>query len=131
MPARSSDRLSLGAARRVALAAQGFGAPRTFAEASKREVRRLIERLGVIQIDSVNVLARAHTLPAFSRLGPYRREDLQALAYAGNGRALFEYWGHEASLLPVELQPMLRWRMARARRGEGMYKGLAPFADER
>jgi uncharacterized protein len=87
--------------------------------------------LGVVQIDSVNVLARAHTLPAFSRLGPYRVDDLQALAYAGPRRALFEYWGHEASLLPVALQPMLRWRMARASRGEGIYKALATFARER
>ena len=76
---------------------------------------------GVVQIDSVNVLARAHTLPAFSRLGRYRAADLHALAYGGRKRALFEYWGHEASLLPVALQPLLRWRMARAARGEGIY----------
>src|SRR5262245_16879838 len=128
---RRRDSLSLREARRVALAAQGFGAERLTRAHDKRAVRRLIEHLGVIQIDSVNVLARAHTLPPFSRLGPYRRQDLQALAYAANGRALFEYWGHEASLLPVELQPLLRWRMARARRGEGIYKGLATFAHER
>jgi uncharacterized protein len=128
---RQRDSLSLREARRVALAAQGFGAERLTRGHDKRALRRLIEHLGVIQIDSVNVLARAHTLPPFSRLGPYRREDLQALAYDGNGRALFEYWGHEASLLPVQLQPMLRWRMARARRGEGIYKALATFARER
>ena len=125
------DSLSLTEARRVALSAQGFGAERLTRARDKRTLRHLIERLGVLQIDSVNVLARAHTLPPFSRLGPYRREDLQALAYAGNGRALFEYWGHEASLLPVGLQPMLRWRMARARRGEGIYKELATFGRER
>jgi uncharacterized protein YcaQ len=113
------------------LAAQGFGAERLTPAADKRALRRLIERLGAIQIDSVNVLARAHTLPPFSRLGAYRREDLQGLAYARKGRALFEYWGHEASLLPVGLQPLLRWRMARARRGEGLYKALAAFAHER
>src|SRR5262245_38772912 len=128
---RRRDSLSLAEARRIALAAQGFGAPRPSKVADKRLLRHLIERLGVVQIDSVNVLARAHTLPPFSRLGPYRVDDLQALAYAGPRRALFEYWGHEASLLPVALQPMLRWRMARASRGDGIYKALATFARER
>jgi uncharacterized protein len=128
---RRRDSLSLTEARRIALAAQGFGEPRPAPAHDKRALRRLIGRLGVVQIDSVNVLARAHTLPAFSRLGPYRIGDLQALAYAGRRRALFEYWGHEASLLPVALQPMLRWRMARASRGEGIYKTLATFARER
>ena len=128
---RRRDSLALAEAQRIALAAQGFGVPRPSKVADKRLLRRLIERLGVVQIDSVNVLARAHTLPPFSRLGPYRVDDLQALAYAGRSRALFEYWGHEASLLPVALQPMLRWRMARASRGEGIYKALASFARER
>jgi uncharacterized protein len=129
--ARRSDRLTLAQARRIALAAQGFGTARPAGEASKRDVRRVIERLGAVQIDSVNVLARAHTLPPFSRLGPYRTADLAALAYGGRKRVLFEYWGHEASLLPVALQPLLRWRMARAARGEGIYAGLARFGRER
>jgi uncharacterized protein YcaQ len=128
---RRRDSLSLAEARRVALAAQGFDTLRVAEVSDKRAVRRLIDRLGVLQIDSVNVLARAHTLPPFSRLGPYRVEDLNQLAYAGRNRALFEYWGHEASLLPVALQPMLRWRMARAARGEGIYKALARFGRER
>jgi hypothetical protein len=129
---RQRDSLSLAQARRIALAAQGFGQPcRPTKVPDKRALRRLIERLGALQIDSVNVLARAHTLPPFSRLGPYRVEDLQALAYAGRRRALFEYWGHEASLLPVALQPILRWRMARASRGQGIYKTLATFGRER
>lgn len=131
MPPRRSDRLSLAEARRIALAAQGFGAPRTVDEAGKRDLRRVFERLGVVQIDSVNVLARAHTLPAFSRLGRYQAADLHALAYGGRKRALFEYWGHEASLLPVALQPLLRWRMARAARGEGIYGAIARFGRER
>jgi uncharacterized protein len=128
---RRSDRISLPEARRIALAAQGFGEPRSADESSKRDLRRLFERLGVVQIDSVNVLARAHTLPAFSRLGRYRVSDLHALAYGGRKRALFEYWGHEASLLPVALHPLLRWRMARAARGEGIYGAIARFGRER
>ncbi|HET9988822.1 MAG TPA: crosslink repair DNA glycosylase YcaQ family protein, partial [Kofleriaceae bacterium] len=76
-------------------------------------VRALAEQLGVIQIDSVNVLSRSHYLPAFSRLGPYAREALDALSWEPP-RALFEYWAHEASLVPVELQPALRFRMAEA-----------------
>ena len=130
MPPRRSDRLSLAEARRIALAAQGFGQPRSADEAGKRDVRRVFERLGVVQIDSVNVLARAHTLPAFSRLGRYQTQDLHALAYGGRKRALFEYWGHEASLLPVALQPLLRWRMVRAERGEGIYGAIARFGRE-
>lgn len=131
MPPRRTDRLSLAEARRIALAAQGFGASRVREEAGKRDVRRVFEQLGVVQIDSVNVLARAHTLPAFSRLGRYKTQDLHALAYGGRKRALFEYWGHEASLLPVALQPLLRWRMARAARGEGIYGAIARFGRER
>jgi uncharacterized protein YcaQ len=72
----------------------------------------MTSRLAVLQIDSVNVLSRAHYLPAFSRLGPYPREALDDLA--DRRRELFEYWAHEASLLPVRLHPHLRWRMAAA-----------------
>jgi uncharacterized protein YcaQ len=128
---RSRSTLSLAAARRVALAAQGFGADRDAASPDRRALRTMIERLGAVQIDSVNVLARAHTLPGFSRLGCYATADLDALAYAGRRRTLFEYWGHEASYLPVRLHPLLRWRMARASRGEGLYGGLAAFGRDR
>ena len=128
---RRSDTLSASQARRIALRAQGFGLPRSEADATKRDLRRMIERLGVLQIDSVNVLARAHLLPAFSRLGRYRAEDLHVLAYGGRKRALFEYWGHEASLLPVGMQPLFRWRMARAANGTGIYREIARFGRER
>jgi uncharacterized protein YcaQ len=96
---------------------------------TRRHFGKLTERLGVIQLDSVNVLVRTHYLPAFSRIGAYPQELLEKEAW-GKNRSLFEYWGHEASLLPLALQPLLRWRMARARAGE-LWSGLSRFAEEK
>jgi hypothetical protein len=126
-------RETLGAAeaRRIALAAQGFARPRPAAGTDRRAVVRTVRRLGLVQVDSVNVLVRSHYLPLFSRLGPYEQDWLDAAAYGGRRRALFEYWGHEASLLPVEHQPLLRWRMQRAGNGEGLWRGVARFGRER
>ncbi len=94
-------------------------------------MRKVTERLALHQIDSVNVLVRAHYMPLFSRLGAYLREELDRAAWGRKPRRLFEYWAHEASLLPVEYQPLLRWRMERAERGEGVWRSLRAFAGDR
>jgi uncharacterized protein YcaQ len=102
----------LATARRIALAAQGFAARRPRGRIDVRHVRRALGRVGVLQIDSINVLARSHELPLFARLGPYPRGLLVELTE--RRRELFEYWAHMASFAPVSLHPLLRWRMARA-----------------
>jgi hypothetical protein len=123
--------ISLKLARRIAVAAQGFGGSRP-AAVNAGHLRRTVERLSLHQIDSVNVLVRAQYLPAFSRLGTYDRQLLDSAAWGRkSNRTLFEYWAHEASLLPLQLQPMLRWRMAAAERGEIGWRGLRAYAGER
>lgn len=124
------DKLTAGEARRIALAAQGFAAPRPQAPATRRQLLKVIDRLGVVQIDSVNVVSRTHYLPAFSRLGVYPRAMLEEVAWARK-RPLFEYWAHEASLLPLESQPLMRWRMQDAHDGVGVWKGVGRFLRER
>jgi uncharacterized protein len=125
-----TETLSIAAARRIALAAQGLAKPRPDGPVERRHLMKLLGRLHLHQIDSVNVLARAHYLPAFSRLGAYPRALLDGLAW-DRPRRLFEYWAHEASLLPLELHPLVRWRMARAERGEAGWKSLRAFRTER
>lgn len=107
-------RLSQLAARRIALAAQGFARPRpTLGSVTARDLRRVLATVGLVQIDSVNVLTRSQYLPFFSRLGPYDNALLDALRDKAPRRVL-EYWAHEASLVPVAQWPNFRFRMDRA-----------------
>ena len=121
------DRISLKTARRIALAAQGFADPRPVGTPDRRHLGRVLSRTGLLQIDSVSAVVRAHYMPLYSRLGPYPMSLLDDAMAPGRRRLLFEYWAHEASLLPVETYPLMRWRMERAGRGEEMYQGLAKW----
>lgn len=121
--------LSAKEARRLALAAVGLSKPRP-ARPGPAAFGSMIDRLGQLQMDSVNVLARAHYMPGYARLGDHDAALLDR-ASAGRKRRLFEYWGHEAALIALELQPALRWKMARVRAGTGGYVGLRRFAAER
>jgi hypothetical protein len=131
---RSTGALSRRQARRIALAAQGFARARP-QSATARHLRAAMDRLHLLQIDSVSVLVRSHYLPLFSRLGPYDRAALDKLAWPAAGtrgtRQFFETWAHEASLMPVEYEPLLRWRKARARDHEGIWGGPSRVATER
>lgn len=129
MPADLS--FSIKQARRMALAAQGFSGRQAPAQIKAAHLNRMIERLGVLQIDSVNAVVRSHYLPLFSRLGNYSPLMLEQAAWSqGRRRSLFEYWGHEASLLPMALYPLMRWRMERAKLGQGIYSQMARFGRE-
>src|SRR4051794_35146759 len=98
--ALSSETLRAGEARRIALHAQGFNDPRPKGTPDRRAFRRAVQRMGLVQIASVNVLTRSHELPFLARLGPYPRDGLARWLWSSG--EMFEYWGHEASLLPVE-----------------------------
>jgi uncharacterized protein YcaQ len=125
--AKRFDGLSIADARRIALAAQGFDTARPKTKATQRHVDALIARLGVIQIDSVNVLVRSQELPLFSRLGNHNRN---AIPKATEAQKLFEYWGHEAAHLPVDLHTLFRWKMHAARTGKVTHWGLTSFYEE-
>ena len=121
--------LSLAQARRLAIAAQGLHRRRRDMTPDRRHLRGVIQHTGLLQIDSVNVLQRAHYLPAFSRIGGYRTDLLDRMAY--KDRELFEYWGHEASLIPVQMHPLFRWRMRRAEQKFETWGRMAQLAREK
>ena len=118
------DSLSLGQARRIALAAQGFDRPRPTGAVNAGHLRRLLRQIGLLQIDSVNVLLPAHYQVPFSRLGPYDRARLDALIY--KEREFTEQWAHEASILPVEHWPFIRHHLGPHERRWG---ALAKFME--
>jgi uncharacterized protein YcaQ len=123
MPKRL-DELTIVEARSLALAAQGFDKPRTKTKSTTADAVAVIKKLGAIQIDSVNVLVRSQELPLFSRLGDH---DRNAISKATSHRKIFEYWGHEAAHLPVELHPVFRFKMHAARSGKLKHWGLTSF----
>ncbi len=127
MPA---DTVSLPQARRIALAAQGFADPRPTGRVDRRHIRKLFDRIGLLQIDSVNVVVRSEELPIFARLGAHSRDLVRQMEADGE---LFEGWAHEASLLPVAHEPLFRWKKENIRNGteEGVWGGIRRMRAEK
>lgn len=106
-------RVSLDAARRIALGAQGIGQATPTGRIDVRHFRRVMNRIGLVQLDSVNVCIRTHYMPFYSRLGPYDRSALDT--WLNDSGEHFEYWAHEAAVLPVDRYPLWQWKMERMR----------------
>ena len=113
-------------ARRIAVAAQGLHRPRSEAKVTQRHFRRVFKDVGLVQLDSVQAICRSHYLVFFSRLGKYDRSKLDEWIW--HSGEIFESWAHEASILPVEPEPFVRWKKSRARKGE-TWKGLFELAN--
>lgn len=101
--------VKVDAARRIALGAQGFGQKLTAGRVDVRHFRRVMDRIGLVQLDSVNVCVRTHYMPFYSRLGPYDRDRLDR--WLNRSGENFEYWCHEAAVLPTGRYPLWRWKM--------------------
>ncbi len=118
-------RLTADQARRIALAAQGFNGAPPSGKVDTRHFRKVVDRIGVVQLDSVNVFSRTHYLPFFSRLGPYDRERLDGWLW-GSGE-MFEYWAHMASVVPTDTHRLFRWRMEK----EGIWRVFQKVLDKK
>ncbi|MCY3618116.1 MAG: winged helix-turn-helix domain-containing protein [Acidimicrobiaceae bacterium] len=125
MSPQSGRELSVSQARRIALAAQGFTDSAPAGRVDRRHLRRVMGRLKLLQLDSVPVVVRTQYLPPFSRLGCYDPALLDRIAYTDD--EWFEAWAHEASLLPVGDEPLLRWQKQRAEQGD-TWKNLVELA---
>jgi uncharacterized protein YcaQ len=127
---RSAIAISVRQARNLALCGQGFACDDS-RPVTKRRIMKAIRQINMLQVDSVNVLTRAHYMPIFSRLGIYDPVMLDELVWGtARQRKLFEYWGHEASMIPVEDYPLYRWRMEDARHGKGTWGRIARMQRE-
>ncbi len=124
------DSISLNQARRLTINAQGFESTAKSRNSRWDRLQSGLKKTQLLQIDSVNALCRSHYLPLFSRSGLYKQTTLDKYTLDRNNREVFEYWGHEASLMPLDLHPLFRWRMQHAADGKGVYKMLAKFASE-
>ncbi len=127
MTSPAAPPISLETARRIALAAQGFAERRPVGRVDRRHLRKVVDRVGMIQIDSVNVLVRSQELPLLSRLGRHPRDLIPQATAAGE---LFEYWGHAACHIPTADHRLFRWRMEAAANG-GAWSGLLEIQRQR
>lgn len=125
-----NDAISNLQARRLALVAQGFGKPKRDGTANWTRIEQAVQRMNLLQIDSVNVLVRSHYLPVFARTGHFSHDTLDQRTFGKRKRRFFEYWAHEASFLPLELYPLLRWKMERALDNRGEHRYLEKFGRE-
>jgi uncharacterized protein len=123
----TTDTLAIKEARRMALHAQGFRRQSRDKKSNWNTIAKTVDDLQLLQIDSVNVLVRSHYLPLYARLGNYDRAVLDTRSFTNQHRHFFECWAHEASLVPLSLHPLMRWRMTRARNGDGTYKAMDDF----
>ena len=120
------EKLGAAQARRIALAAQGFGKAQGFGRPSPatvgtRQLNLALQRLAVLQIDSVNVFERSHYLPLFARLGAYDKALLDKLTLTRKAPYV-EYWAHQAAFIPVESWPLWQWHRDLELAGAGRTK---------